>query len=195
MFCRCSTLRMIYILMGVSGSGKSSLGAFLSEKLGWPLHEGDDYHTQENIQKMSRGDALSDQDRIPWLLKLHQLLQRELCAGSNALMTCSALKHHYRRVLLHGSRALSADPHHELLLSASPDVYFLFLSGDTSLIQQRMMERKGHYMKAHMLTSQIKALEPPQSDEDNVLLLDVSRSISDLATDVQKHIKQLQQHK
>uniref|UniRef100_A0A8C5ELX3 gluconokinase n=1 Tax=Gouania willdenowi TaxID=441366 RepID=A0A8C5ELX3_GOUWI len=107
------------------------------------------------------------------LLQSHQWLPlifdvRELCAGSNALMTCSALKHHYRRVLLHGSRALSADPHHELLLSASPDVYFLFLSGDTSLIQQRMMERKGHYMKAHMLTSQIKALEPPQSDEDNV---------------------------
>lgn len=180
---------MIYIIMGVSGCGKSSLGAFLSEKLGWPLHEGDDFHPQGNIEKMARGEPLTDQDRLPWLLKLHEVIERERCSGSHALVSCSALKRQYRQILLYGSKALasSSSPDQIIPPPTSPDVFFLFLRGDFSVIQQRMVARKGHYMKADLLRSQFDILEPP-SDEENVLPLDIRRSITDMATEVQKHI-------
>ncbi|XP_029018434.1 probable gluconokinase isoform X2 [Betta splendens] len=179
---------MICIIMGVSGSGKSTLGAFLSEKLGWPLHDGDSYHPQENIEKMSRGEALTDQDRLPWLLKLHEVIQRARTSGSDALVVCSALKRLYRQILLHGSKALTAssgpDPE---ILPPLPDVLCLFLHGDYDLIHQRMLARRGHYMKADLLRSQFDALEPPLEDE-NVLVLDVRRSIADMATEVEQRI-------
>ncbi|KAE8292087.1 putative gluconokinase [Larimichthys crocea] len=178
---------MIYIIMGVSGCGKSTLGAFLSEKLGWPMHEGDDYHPQENIEKMARGEPLTDQDRFPWLLKLHEVIERERCSGSDALVVCSALKRIYREILLFGSKALLAStPDQDILPPASPGVFFLFLYGDYDFLHQRMVARRGHYMKADMLRSQFDALEPPL-DEENVLLLDIRRSIPDIAVEVEKH--------
>ncbi|KAF3695715.1 putative gluconokinase [Channa argus] len=183
---------MIYIIMGVSGCGKSTLGAVLSEKLGWPLYEGDDYHPQENIEKMARGEALTDQDRLPWLLKLHEIIQRERSSGSDALVVCSALKRLYRQILLNGSKALAASSSQdqEIQPSTSTGVFFLFLHGDYDLIYQRMVARRGHYMKADLLRSQFDALEPPLDDE-NVLSLDISRSITDMAMVVEKHINRL----
>ncbi|KAM3611111.1 uncharacterized protein V6R79_013670 [Siganus canaliculatus] len=118
---------MIYIIMGVSGCGKSTLGAFLSEKLGWPMYEGDNFHPPENIEKMARGEPLTDQDRLPWLLKLHEVIEKTRCSGSDALVACSALKQLYRQILLHGSKALAPSAS-ELPLS-SPDVFLLFLHG------------------------------------------------------------------
>lgn len=179
---------MIYIIMGVSGCGKSSLGALLSEKLGWPLHEGDDFHPQGNIEKMARGEPLTDQDRLPWLLKLHEVIERERRSGSDALVACSALKRLYRQILLYGSKALafSSGPDLDILPPTYPDVFFIFLHGDYNLIQQRMVARRGHYMKADMLRSQFDDLEPP-SDEENVLPLDIRRSITDMAMEVEKH--------
>lgn len=183
---------MIYIIMGVSGCGKSSLGVFLSEKLGWPLHEGDDFHPQANIDKMSRGEPLTDQDRLPWLLKIHEVIKRERCSGSDALVACSALKRHYRQILLHGAKALisSSGSDRDILPPSSPGVCFLFMHGDYEFIHQRMVARRGHYMKAEMLRSQFESLEPPL-DEENVLLLDIRRSISDMAAEVEKHIMSL----
>lgn len=180
---------MIYIIMGVSGSGKSTLGAFLSEKLGWPLHEGDNFHPQENIEKMARGEPLTDQDRLPWLLKLHEVIEKERSSGSDALVVCSALKRLYRQILLYGSKALASSPapDHDILPSRCPDVYFLFLHGDYDLLYQRLVARKGHYMKADLLKSQFDVLEPP-TDEENVLPLDIRRSIPDMALEVEKHI-------
>ncbi|XP_026200108.1 probable gluconokinase isoform X3 [Anabas testudineus] len=179
---------MIYIIMGVAGCGKSTLGDFLSEKLGWPLHEGDNYHPQENIEKMSRGEALTDQDRLPWLLKLHEIIQRERSSGCDALVVCSALKRLYRQILLYGSKALTASssPDQEVP-STSPDVFFLFLHGDYELIYQRMVARKGHYMKADLLRSQFDILEPPLDDE-NVLSLDIRKSVAEMFVEVEKHI-------
>ncbi|XP_034452131.1 probable gluconokinase isoform X1 [Hippoglossus hippoglossus] len=174
---------MIYIIMGVSGCGKSSFGAHLSEKLGWTLHEGDDFHPQENVEKMAQGEPLTDEDRFPWLLRLHEVIQTERCSGSDALVTCSALKRLYRQILLHGSRALDQD----ILPPVAPDVFFLFLHGDYGLIHQRMVARRGHYMKADLLRSQFDALEPPL-DEENVLSLDISRSVTDLGAEVEQHI-------
>ncbi|XP_054467237.1 probable gluconokinase isoform X2 [Anoplopoma fimbria] len=179
---------MIYIIMGVSGCG-NSFGASLSEKLGWPLHEGDHFHPQGNIEKMARGEPLTDQDRLPWLLKLHEVIERERCSRSDALVACSALKRLYRQILLFGSKALdsSSGPDQEILPPTPPDVFFLFLHGDYDLIQQRMVARRGHYMKADLLRSQFDALEPPL-DEENVLPLDIRRSFTDMAMEVQKHI-------
>ncbi|KAM6931257.1 putative gluconokinase [Xenentodon cancila] len=180
---------MIYILMGVSGSGKSSLGTLLSEKLGWPLHEGDNFHPQKNIEKMARGDPLTDQDRLPWLLKLHEVIERERCSDSDALVVCSALKRHYRQILRFGSTAL--DPSSSYQQGASPpslpDVFFLYLHGDYDLIHKRMVARKGHYMKADLLHSQFDALELP-FDEENVLVLDIRKSIPDIAAEIEKHV-------
>ncbi|XP_059193346.1 probable gluconokinase isoform X2 [Centropristis striata] len=150
---------MIYIIMGVSGCGKSTLGAFLSEK-----------------------------DRLPWLLKLHEVIERVRCSGSDALVVCSALKRLYRQILLYGSKALPS--HQDILPPTCPDVFFLFLHGDYDLIQQRMVARKGHYMKADLLRSQFDVLEPP-SDEENVLPLDIRWSITDMSTEVEKHIVSL----
>ncbi|XP_060927711.1 probable gluconokinase [Limanda limanda] len=174
---------MIYIIMGVSGCGKSNLGSHLSEKLVWSLHEGDDFHPQENVEKMAQGEPLTDEDRFPWLLRLHEVIERERCSGSDAFVTCSALKRLYRQILLHGSRALDQD----ILPPGPPDVFFLFLHGDYGLIHQRMVARRGHYMKTDLLRSQFDALEP-QLDEENVMSLDISRSITDLGTEVEQHI-------
>ncbi|XP_035514696.1 probable gluconokinase isoform X1 [Morone saxatilis] len=186
------TDRMIYIIMGVSGCGKSTLGALLSEKLGWPMHEGDDFHPQENIEKMSRGEPLTDQDRFPWLLKLHEVIERERCSGSDALVVCSALKRLYRQILLYGSKALSSSSglDEDVLPPSCPDVFFLFLHGDYDLLHQRMVARRGHYMGANLLRSQFDVLEPPL-DEENVLPLDIRRSISDMATEVEQHVMSL----
>lgn len=113
----------------------------------------------------------------------------ERSSGSDALVVCSALKRMYRQILLYGSKALtdSTCPDQEILPPASPDVFFLFLNGDYDLIHQRIVARKGHYMKAHLLCSQFDVLEPPLDDE-NVLPLDIRRSITDMAVEVEKHI-------
>ncbi|TMS03500.1 putative gluconokinase [Larimichthys crocea] len=136
---------------------------------------------------MARGEPLTDQDRFPWLLKLHEVIERERCSGSDALVVCSALKRIYREILLFGSKALLAStPDQDILPPASPGVFFLFLYGDYDFLHQRMVARRGHYMKADMLRSQFDALEPPL-DEENVLLLDIRRSIPDIAMEVEKH--------
>lgn len=113
---------------------------------------------------------------------------RERSLGSDALVVCSALKRLYRQILLYGSRALnsSLSPDQEIPLSTPPDVFFLFLYGDYDLIHQRMVAREGHYMKADMLRSQFEVLEPPL-DEENVLPLNIMRSITDMVTEVEKH--------
>ncbi|XP_070690621.1 probable gluconokinase [Pempheris klunzingeri] len=180
---------MIYIIMGVSGSGKSSLGALLSQKLGWPLHEGDNFHPPENIEKMARGEPLTDQDRVPWLLKLHEVIESERCSGCDALVVCSALKRLYRQILLYGPEALNSPSgsDEDTLPPTSPDVYFLFLHGDYDLLYQRMVARRGHYMKADLLRSQFDVLEPPL-DEENVLPLDIRRSMPDMAMEVERHV-------
>ncbi|XP_042343436.1 probable gluconokinase isoform X2 [Plectropomus leopardus] len=129
------------------------------------------------------------QIRLPWLLKLHEVITSERFSGSDALVVCSALKRLYRQILLYGSKALfsSSGSDQEILPPTIPDVFFLFMHGDYDLIQQRMVARKGHYMKADMLRSQFDVLEPP-SDEENVLALDIRRSIADMAMEVEEHI-------
>ncbi|MBN2044238.1 MAG: gluconokinase [Anaerolineales bacterium] len=134
------------IVMGVSGCGKSSVGRGLSRALGWPFYDGDNYHPQANLDKMARGIPLTDADRQPWLEALHNLIVENLSEGRSLILACSALKESYRRIL-QGGRT---------------DVRFVHLEGSFELIQARMQQRSGHYMKAGMLRSQFEALEPPK---------------------------------
>ncbi|XP_036383754.1 probable gluconokinase [Megalops cyprinoides] len=177
---------MILVIMGVSGSGKSTVGSFLSKKLGWPLHEGDDYHSKENVEKMASGVPLTDQDRTPWLLCLHDIIQREMCAGTNAILTCSALKKLYRQLLLFGSRALNPSS-----ASHSPDsvggVLFAFLQGSYELIHARMVARRGHFMAASLLQSQFEMLEPP-SESENALTVDIQKSVPEIAAEIERAV-------
>lgn len=116
-------------------------------------------------------------------------LPSERRSGSHALVACSALKRLYRQILLYGSKALTSSScaDRDILPPATPDVFFLFLHGDYDLLYQRMVARRGHYMKADLLRSQFDVLEPPL-DEENVLPLDVRRNIPDMAKEVEKHV-------
>lgn len=141
----------LLILMGVSGCGKSTLANELNQYLKWPFQEGDALHPQANIQKMSQGQPLNDDDRWPWLEKCHEwLLDCERNHEGKGLLTCSALKRIYRNYLRKNIK--------------SP-LYFLYLKVPYEILVKRLENRQGHFMPASLLDSQLKSLEPLQSDE------------------------------
>lgn len=136
---------MVYIVMGVSSSGKSLIGEKLARKLGVPFYDADDFHPEENVEKMTSGQPLNDNDRLPWLQILaRNIVQWEQAHG--AVLACSALKESYRIIL---------SP------SATP-VRFIYLKGSKELIAQRMQKRSGHFMPESLLDSQFEALEEPE---------------------------------
>jgi gluconokinase len=136
---------MVVVLMGVSGSGKTTIGRLLAQALDAEFVEGDAYHPPENIEKMRRGIPLEDADRWPWLEILRAEIDRWLAAGRKVVLACSALKQRYREVLAKGR----------------PEVRFVHLQGDRALIRLRLDQRRGHYMPAVLLDSQLAALERP----------------------------------
>jgi gluconokinase len=137
---------MVVVLIGVSGSGKTTVGKLLADQLGWPFYEGDDFHPRANVDKMSRGVPLDDGDRLPWLDNLHRLIERSIAAGDDAVLACSALKRSYR----------------EQLAGELPGVRFVFLRASPELLRQRLENRRGHFMKADLLGSQLETLEEPR---------------------------------
>lgn len=143
-----------FILMGVSGCGKTSVGRLLAERLGWNFYDADDFHPPANIAKMAAGIPLDDDDRLPWLSSLHDLISACRVENRPGVLACSALKERYRQILLDGN----------------PNVQIVHLKGSFDLIQSRMMTRAGHYMKPSMLQSQFDALEAPV----DALTLDIS---------------------
>lgn len=160
---------MVILLMGVSGSGKTTIGKKLAERLGWRFYEGDQFHPPENIVKMSAGIPLTDEDRLPWLNTIHNLIQTQLQNGQSAVIACSALKKSYR----------------ERLLKGNPGVRIVYLKGDEELIRQRMEKRESHFMKAAMLSSQFKTLEEP----DGVLTVDISQDPSMIVNTIERELQ------
>ena len=133
---------MILVLMGVSGSGKSTVGKLLAEQLGWSFIEADDFHPAANVKKMHGGEPLTDADRRPWLDVLRQKVDDVCARGENAILACSALKHAYQ----------------EYLARDEPDcVRYVYLHGSEELIRQRLAVRTGHFMNPGLLHSQFEA--------------------------------------
>lgn len=137
---------MIVIVMGVSGSGKTTIGRLLAATLGWIFQEGDDAHPPDNLRKMAAGTPLTDADRLPWLRELRRLIEGCLETGEDAVLACSALKESYREILAGGLAG----------------VRFVHLTGDPALIADRLEHRQGHFMKAGMLAGQLAVIEPPE---------------------------------
>lgn len=142
--------------MGVTGCGKTKVGAMLAEACGWEFHDADDFHPAENVAKMKRGVALTDEDRWPWLQRLNTFLLVSERAGKNLVLACSALKQAYRDRLARGCATTR----------------FVFLDGDIELIRARLAGRQGHYMNPKLLDSQFAILERPT----DALRLDVAES-------------------
>jgi len=142
----------VLVVMGVSGSGKSTVAAMVAEQLGWDFAEGDAMHPQANVDKMHAGTPLTDEDRWPWLDVIATWIHTHLDAGTPGVVTCSALKRSYRDVL------------------RAPGVVFVHVAGDGSLIEDRMSQRSGHFMPTSLLASQLATLEPPQADEAHVTI-------------------------
>jgi gluconokinase len=138
--------------MGVSGSGKTTVGSAFARALGVTFVEGDDYHPRENVERMSRGIALTDSDRAVWLRLLADRIAEATSAGVGLVLTCSALKRAYRDILR--SKAAAGEPR------------FIFLRGSRALIAERLACRRGHFMPAALLGSQFETLEEPTADEE-----------------------------
>jgi gluconokinase len=139
---------MVLVVMGPTGSGKTTIGELLARHMGWKFADADDYHSPENKEKIHRGIALTDADRAPWLAALHDQIAGWTTGHVNAVLACSALKQSYRDEL-----------------GKAPDVRFIYLKGSYDLIYKRLLERKGHFADEHILASQFQALEEPADSE------------------------------
>lgn len=160
---------MIYIVMGVSGCGKSTIGALLAKKLALPFYDADDFHPKTNIKKMAQGKPLNDDDRKPWLTLLADNII-DWQAKGGAVLACSALKQNYRDILSS---------------TTENSVKFVYLKGDKTILTARLTSRDNHFMPANLLTSQLATLEPPK-DAITVLL---EKTVEEIISDILKVIK------
>jgi gluconokinase len=142
----------LVVVMGVTGSGKTTVGTALAERLGVPFADADDFHSPANVAKMRGGVPLEDSDRLPWLRTIGEWLAEH--AGAGAIVTCSALKRVYR----------------DVLREAAPEIVFLHLDGDKEVARQRVASRAGHFMPASLVDSQFAALEPLTPDEQGIVV-------------------------
>lgn len=164
------------IVMGVSGSGKSTIGEELAKKLAAKFIDGDDLHPRANIQKMAQGEPLNDTDRQPWLERIRDAAFSLEHKNEQGVIVCSALKKTYRDQIRDGNR----------------NVTFLFLDGDVDLIIERMRSRKGHFMKVNMVESQFATLERPDDNEPGVVRISID---ADIDTVVDNAIRALKRYR
>jgi gluconokinase len=162
---------VIVIVIGVSGAGKTTIGKLLAEELGWRFYEADDFHPDDNIEKMRSGHPLTDEDRWPWLDRLREQITHSRAANENAVLACSALKRAYRDEL-----------------RVSDDVRFVFLHGDYALIEDQLRRRHGHFMNPALLKSQFADLEEPQPDE-GVLTIELGRKPQELVKEIKTKLR------
>ena len=161
--------RRFVIVMGVAGSGKTTVGEALARHLGWNFYDADAFHPAANIEKMANGTPLTDSDRAPWLAALHSLISTSLKENRPGVLACSALKESYRQKLLEGNDG----------------VQIVYLKGSYDLIWSRLSRRKDHYMKPQMLQSQFETLEEPA----DALTLDVSLPVAELVAEILKRLE------
>ena len=156
------------MVMGVAGSGKTTVGELLARQLGWSFYDADAFHPPENIEKMANGIPLNDLDRAPWLNALHSLISTSLRENRPAVLACSALKESYR----------------QRLLEENDGVQVVYLKGSYDLLWSRLSHRKDHYMKPQMLQSQFESLEEPT----NALTCDVSLAAAEIVQAILKRL-------
>jgi gluconokinase len=155
---------MIIVLMGVTGSGKTTVGKVLAQQLGWKFCDADDYHSAANIEKMRQGIPLTDEDRTPWLQSLARLIDSARVRGENIVLACSALKHTYQEYLRHDLDV----------------VHYVCLCGSAEVIKKRLADRKGHFMDPGLLDSQFEILQPPE----DAIRVDVNGTPESIATEI-----------
>lgn len=154
---------MVLVIMGVAGTGKSTVAGLLAGQLGWELAEGDDLHPEANVAKMSSGVPLTDEDRWPWLDRIADWIHTQIQAGRSGIITCSALKRAYRDRM------------------REPGVVFVHLDGTAEQIGARLSKRLDHFMPASMLESQLATLEPLESDEAGLVVPLGKTSVEEVA--------------
>lgn len=161
---------MIVVLMGVSGSGKTTVGKVLGDLLGWRFVDADDYHPATNVAKLHAGIPLTDADRRPWLETLRRLIDEAADHGENLVLACSALKHAYQ----------------DYLQGHAPEaVHYVWLSGSEELIRQRLALRQGHFMNRGLLHSQFETLESPE----HAIVIDIGPSPDAIAHDIAQKLR------
>jgi gluconokinase len=165
--------RLPLIVMGVSASGKTTLGAALARALSLPFIEGDELHSRHNIEKMSRGEPLTDEDRAPWLEAIGRVLADEAHHPRGVVVACSALKAGYRSELR----------------AAAPGVRFVFLEASPELVAARMAARRHPFMPASLAPSQFATLERPGATDPDVVRLDASRPLEALVSDARRALQ------
>lgn len=153
-----------FILMGVSSTGKTSVGTAIAQRLKMKLIDGDDLHPRANILKMGSGIPLNDEDRKPWLERINDAAFSLEQKSEKGIIVCSALKKKYRDQIRQGNS----------------NIRFIFLHGSFELILERMKQRQGHFMKTEMLQSQFNTLEIPQDDEKDVVFIDIDSSFNEV---------------
>jgi gluconokinase len=159
------------VVMGVSGSGKSTIGDRLAERLGWKYEDGDKFHPASNVAKMSAGQPLTDEDRWPWLRAIADEIDRICKAGEHVVIASSALKRAYRDILVHGQ----------------PDIRIIYLKGPQDLIASRLALRKNHFMPPGLLESQFGTLEPPDPSE-NPVTVSIDDSVETIVDDILRQL-------
>ena len=156
----------------MSGSGKSTVAEALAQSLGWPLAEGDDFHSPANIAKMHAGTPLDDADRMPWLHTIAAWIDARRQAGESAIVTCSALKRAYR----------------DLLAGGRPEVLFVYLKGAADVMSRHLAGREGHFMPASLLASQFETLEEPTAGEP-VLTVDAAHPVGEIVSEIEAGLR------
>lgn len=163
----------VYVIMGVSGSGKSAVANAVAQQLSANFLDGDFLHPRCNIQKMTSGEPLNDDDRAPWLAALNDAAFAMQRTNAVSIIVCSALKKHYRDRLRAGNDNLS----------------FIYLHGDFPVIEARLAARKGHFFKPQMLVTQFATLEQPGQDEVDVQAIDIDQPLDAVIADTVRHIQ------
>jgi gluconokinase len=154
---------MVIVVMGVTGSGKTTIGSLLAARLGWHFADADEFHSAANKEKMHKGIPLSDADRLPWLAAMHDQIAKWVALKQNVVLACSALKQSYRQLLWTG-----------------PEVQFVYLQGSYELIAERLRARKGHFADEHILAGQFADLEEPSY----ALTVDIGASPEEIVDEI-----------